>query len=111
MVCSRGSRRRAFVGSPSVDQLVEDGQSEYQSGYGRSSENDARYKHGRWFAREAHEGELSSEVRQLINSLKMASQNTNRATADLQKMMHDINTGDGLLARLIKDSFRRKSVS
>ena len=51
-----------------------------------------------------HEGELSTEVRQLINSLKMASQNTNRATADLQRMMHDINTGDGLLAQLIHDS-------
>jgi phospholipid/cholesterol/gamma-HCH transport system substrate-binding protein len=51
-----------------------------------------------------HEGELSSEVRQLIYSLKMASQNTNRATADLQRMMHEINTGDGLLAKLIHDS-------
>lgn len=51
-----------------------------------------------------HEGELSTEVRQLIYSLKMASQNTNRATADLQRMMHDINNGDGLLAQLIHDS-------
>lgn len=51
-----------------------------------------------------HEGELSTEVRQLIYSLKLASQNTNMATADLQRMMHEINTGDGLLTKLIKDS-------
>ncbi len=51
-----------------------------------------------------HEGELSTEVRQLIYSLKMASQNTNRATAELQAMMHEINTGDGLLTKLIQDT-------
>lgn len=51
-----------------------------------------------------HEGELSTEVRQLVYSLKAASQNTNKATADLQKMMSAINSGDGLLTKLIRDT-------
>ena len=34
----------------------------------------------------------------------MASQNTNMATVDLQKLVAEVNNGNGLVAKLIKDS-------
>ena len=34
----------------------------------------------------------------------MASQNTNQATMDLKKLVGEVNNGDGLVTKLIKDS-------
>lgn len=39
-----------------------------------------------------------------MNSLKLASQNTTQATIDLKKLVSEINNGQGLVTKLIKDS-------
>ena len=51
-----------------------------------------------------NEGELSRDLRETVQALRQASLNTNQATVYLQKLVQQVNSGDGLVTRLIKDS-------
>ena len=51
-----------------------------------------------------NEGELSRDLRETVDALRMASRNTNQATVDLKQLVSEINTGQGLVTKLIKDS-------
>src|SRR5688572_4415025 len=51
-----------------------------------------------------NEGELSRDLRETVDALRMASRNTNQATVDLKKLVSEINDGQGLVTKLIKDS-------
>lgn len=51
-----------------------------------------------------NEGELSRDLRETIEALRIASHNTNQATVDLKKLVSEIRDGDGLVTKLITDS-------
>lgn len=51
-----------------------------------------------------NEGELSRDLRETIEALRIASHNTNQATVDLKKLVAEIRDGEGLVTKLITDS-------
>lgn len=51
-----------------------------------------------------HDGQISSDLRAAILSLKSAGDNTNKATAELGVAMRQINKGDGLVNKLLTDT-------
>jgi phospholipid/cholesterol/gamma-HCH transport system substrate-binding protein len=51
-----------------------------------------------------NDGELSQEVRRVVQSLKMTGENASKASAELSSMAYEMRHGNGLVPKLISDT-------
>jgi phospholipid/cholesterol/gamma-HCH transport system substrate-binding protein len=51
-----------------------------------------------------NEGEMAKELRASMSAIRKASENATRATNEINKMLTEINQGDGLMTKLIRDT-------